>query len=273
MRGLLRRGVRAGAVRRGHGRPVRRGAVGDRDDGVVLGGLQHGEAAGGVDGGRLGVRGAQDRDQPAVPVDHRLPGSAKIGQGRGCRRGRGGQGRDGEADGHRGGGQGDEHGGSAHGCGSCRSGRGGAGPPRRTPAGPGARPLPRAEAPAAFDGRGGCCRSDARGAGDAQLNVPRCSFRVRGCAQRRSADGGGPGRMEQGPGGGRSARGRAPGGTTGRRAPLGPPRGRLGHPARHAGRGAVPRAGVTGRQYRRRPAHRDRLVGRARHARYLVERT
>ena len=159
MRGLVRRGVGAGAVRRGHGRPVRRGAVGDRDDGVVLGGLQHGEAAGGVDGGRLGVRGAEDRDQPAVPVDHRLPGSAEVGQGRGCRRLRGGQGRDGEADGHRGGGQGDEHGGSAHGCGSCRSGRGGAGPPRRTPAETRRTPLPRDEVPAAFDDAAGERRS------------------------------------------------------------------------------------------------------------------
>jgi hypothetical protein len=84
--------------------------VGDRDDGVVLGGLQHGEAAGGVDGGRLGVRGAEDRDQPPVPVDHRLPGSPKVGHGRRRRWIGGGQGRDGEADGDggSGSGQGDE---------------------------------------------------------------------------------------------------------------------------------------------------------------------
>ena len=65
VRGLVGRGVRPGAVRPVSGRPaaVRRRGARDRDDGVVLGGLQHREAAGGVDGGGLGVGRAEDGDQ------------------------------------------------------------------------------------------------------------------------------------------------------------------------------------------------------------------
>ena len=112
MRRLVGSGVRTCVARRRDG-TVWRSAVGDRVDGVVLGGLQHGEGAGGVDRRRPGTGRAQDRDQLLVPADNRLSGPGPVRHGRpwrGAGRGRRQHG-DGDARSRGDGGQGEKQGG------------------------------------------------------------------------------------------------------------------------------------------------------------------